>query len=1337
MSLWRRARVCCYGCELGMEVSMETCTHGIDASKGSAPRPEGGASQEPEHLRTYRVLLPNLSPLLVREILSAPTTPSVRYAFQEGSVLFTDISGFSRISEALSSKGRAGAEEMTGILDGYFAELLRIALLHGGEPAKFSGDALLLCFAGHAHSERAARCALSIQEAMEGFAVIRTSRGDYSLAVHCGADSGLICSASVGRPGERHEYLISGPAVAGALAAHELAGPGEVVIAASMATLLGSQAKLSPVWEGYHFLQHIEHIEVPEGTYWFDPLRCQPTAGQVAMLASYLPGPVIERIVAQRDSLDLLAEHRPAAIMFVNFRGWDRRLSQNTLTSADAALEELERYLAMVEHTVQYYGGIVARCDHALQGDRLLVLFGAPVSHQNDAEHAIRCALDLNAHLGELEVRIHQHIGIATGHVFSGNVGSSWCREYTVIGDAANLAARLMSKANEGEILVSASTLSGLEGRALADSLPPLTIKGFSEPVQYYRVVGWAARPAGWLPSQPSGRLIDRQSELAQLQTIMNEVREGPGQVIAIVGQAGVGKSALSDRVARTWRELGGTVHVGSCEAYGKRIPYLPWIGVLESLFDLASAGGAEARRRQVVERVRQWVPDWEGHVHILTGLMGLASAKEACISDRDPWLYQQRLHCLVAALLSACTQAQPLMVMITDLHWADQATLMLIKHLVHDTPSRFLLLLSYRPDLTQGPNIAQKYTELVLEGLPRQDCQDLACALLGSAGISDDLAQQLWSFSRGNPLYLREMLNHLITQGHIVRDKAGAYRLQCDPATLPVPASIERIIISRLDQLEDASRRALKLAAVVGRVFAVRALQALYPYPLEQTQAVLDSLASQVLIRIQQTDPEPVYAFCEPQVQEIIYAALSYAQRQALHAQLGRFFEQQMVAQQPERYALLAYHYDLGQELAKAFQYHLKAGDEASQKYANTEALYHYERALELAPQLSTPPETHTLVGLYRDHGRVCRFLGASQKAQESYERGLALALQHDDLLGEAEILTWQSDLWLVQGEGNAVLDRARRAAELAEQLGDKVLLELALEYVGGGYMLKGALDDALSCFERCLKQSPSPRGALRSRNNIGLIHVASGRYSQAAMAFAEALGIARELQDYFYIIILANNLGELYQELYDSARAMALHQEALSMAHRLGIKDFEADCLRNLAIDLAQLGDHTQALKCLSQARMMVTEIHFVVGEAAVLYSMGEIYLAQGNHSEAAAAARILEELAEQVQGLRQKSLLLSGLVQRARGQYAQAQATLESAVALWEQEPRGPSGWQTYQALGEIYQEQGQAASAQEAFARARSIVASIAQSVADERLRTVFLEAPPVRRVLTML
>jgi tetratricopeptide (TPR) repeat protein len=992
----------------------------------------------------------------------------------------------------------------------------------------------------------------------------------------------------------------------------------------------------------------------------------------------------------------------------------------------------------MVDRTVSHYGGIIARCDPMMPGDKLLILFGAPISHENDAEHAIRCALDLNAGLASLQSALRHRIGIATGHVFCGNVGPPRHREYTVIGDTANLAARLMSIASDGKILVSASTLRGLEDRLEVKSLPHVKVKGFAQPVQAYRVTGWRATHTR-LKSSGIHRIIDRRSELGRLQIVINQACSGQGQAICITGPAGIGKSALSRAAIKRWQKRGGDVYIGSCEAYGERIPYLPWVEILENLFGLSSTDTADTRRQKIIQCASDLVPEWQDRLSPLVALLGVPVVEATQASQLDPRLYQQHLHEIIASLLCALAQQRPLMMTISDLHWSDRASLDLIRHIAYNIDQYpILLLLTCRLDTNSHNKLETIFdTDFVLEigELSKEDSRAMASSLLDDAQVSEELLEQIWAISRGNPLYLREVLRYLQEQGYLGRVKTTHCTLNCNPGSIPIPDSIERVIVTALDRLDEPSRQVIKMAAVIGRLFRFRTLSALCSLPPEWLQAVLDTLIDQQMICLEEDHQELTYAFCAPQMQEVTYETLAFAQRRQLHCELARFLEHEATAR-PKRYALLAHHYDLGQAFSQAFEYHGKAGDQARKTYANHEALHHYQRALDLLPELPSPPKPRVVSLLQRDLGRVCRFLGQYEEAQKSYAQGLALARQHNDLQAEAENLVWMSDLCYVQGDSEGVLVNARRATNLAEQTGDAELLELGLEYIGGGLMLEGALDEALECFTRCLDLSQTlgnPQGLRRSLNNIGLIHVSQRQFGPAIAAFGQALQLARELRDDFYITVLANNLGELYQELGDTATALPLHEEALSKARRLGVRDFECDCLRNLGVDYARQGQVRRGLNYLTRSLSLAQETSLTVGEAAVLFNLGEVYLIYGRSSEAFATAQDLKALSDRLDltVLQQRTHLLLGLVHCALGEWTPALTALELAAALWEREPIGLVGWQSYHALKEVYSRLGQMSRAQNMLDRTRQIEAKVIASIEDKDLRRIFLESSPMQ------
>lgn len=1282
----------------------------------------------------YKTLRPYISPLLLEELLGAQA-PSPHYQFCDGSVLFVDVSGFSALSDALSVEGRVGAERLTEEINRYFSELLKVAFLYDGKQVKFAGDAVLLYFGNQYHAERAAECALHIMRTMQGFGIVHTPRGDFPLSAHIGADSGQIFTARVGTEG-RHEYLFSGPAVRQALQAGTLAASGEIVVGAGLATLL-TAAEVEPKAEGYFALKAIVRQRPRNAMDAASPVVYRPSARQLADLASHLPFPLVQRMLTNREGADLIAGHRQVTILFLNFYDLDQLLAQET---PEQLLQDLQNYFVMVEKTVSYYGGVISRCDLSESGERLLILFGAPVSHEHDAEYAIRCALALNANLAALSSPLHHRIGLSTGHVFCGNVGSQWHKEYTVMGNAANLAARLMNKAALGEIVANDLSLQQSSTQVVAEALAPVKVKGFIDPVQIHRIHGWQAQAKLSRERSVPDELVGRQEELALIRPLCAQALQGQGKALAISGPAGIGKSVLTLATMDLWEAAGGRVCQGTCEAYGERVPYLPWASLLGDLFDLKPGDSDLERQEKLARLVGELAPAWKDRLYLLNNLLFFSTTASDTI-EIDPRLYQQQLYSFLATLLGAFADKTPLMLAISDLHWCDQASLGLIQHIARNIRNgRILLCFNYRSGerIQDVEGWCPNALALVLKELSQPACRALAIHLLGVKDISPQLLEQLWSSSEGNPLFLQEFLRYLEEHHYLsVDDQTNVCTTRRDLLeSAPIPGSLEKIVISNLDRLDEGSRQALKMASVVGRSFPVTILDSFYP---AQIEAIRQDLSDRHFLERQTLSEGEVYTFCRAQVQEIVYASLAFSQQRKMHCQVANVYEKEMGHELPKYYSLLAHHYDLGQDITKAFDYHFLAGDQARRTYANHEALYHYRRSLELLPSFKAPPAGQELWRLYKDYGRMCRFSGLYPEAEASYTQGLSLAQQSNCLSGQAETLIWISDLCQLKGDGKGLVEHSQQAADLSEQVNDAALLELSLEYVGGGMMFQGNLDAALQYFERCLKISRSadlPLGVMRSLNNVGLIQVNRREYGQAIAAFDEALASARSLRASFYIALLANNLGELYQELGNTPEAIQLHEEALSIARQHDIKDIHCDSLRNLGVDFALAGELEKGISLLRQALSLARQVKFHVVEAMILYNLADFLLQTAGSQEVESLLQDLVTLTNRLQipPLLQRAHFLTALYSKARGQWPEAQAALQETLKLWLLEPVGHLGWQAYACQAEVWEKLGDPQAAQAAQNEASRLLAHILHTITDETLRTKFTRNPVVERIL---
>ena len=526
--------------------------------------------------------------LVVRRVLAAPcSSPVGREERLDAVLLFADVSGFTAMSESLAGLGKEGAEELTRVLNAYFSAMIDLVRGYGGQVIDFGGDAITCAFTSDQKPglsrktwfpsavHHACACALAMQDKIAAFQAVETKGGTFSLHMKIGISAGAVLSLSAGDPLLGLEYVLAGRPLERMAQAEHCARAGEVMVDGACAADAGTSWEALGVIVGQEregFLpvqglrQAVEQAREKEVNW---NALSEEAAGQViAQLVPYLPLTVYEQIVdGQRQ---FVGEHRRAVSLFVNFFGLD-------YDTDPQAGQKLHQYCTTMQGIVQRYGGRLNRVTTGDKGSLLHLIFGAPVAHEDNEVRALGCALDMQYQVGEQKDRVDglpfitdQRIGVASGYVFAGNVGAERRREYTVMGDVVNLSARLMQAAGRAEILVDRRTAQRAGEEFICQELAPVRVKGKREPVPICRVVRVREETKVWGQGKASARrlaspIVGRERELAQIERIIERVVAGQGQLLAITGEAGVGKSRLLEELVALARQQGMIGVGGDC----------------------------------------------------------------------------------------------------------------------------------------------------------------------------------------------------------------------------------------------------------------------------------------------------------------------------------------------------------------------------------------------------------------------------------------------------------------------------------------------------------------------------------------------------------------------------------------------------------------------------------------------------------------------------------------------------------------------------------------------------------------------------------------------------
>lgn len=1155
--------------------------------------------------------------------------------------MFADISGFTAMSEQLAHIGREGTEIITNIVNDYFATMLTIIDNHGGDLYKFGGDAILVCFQGDQAAHRAAHAALNMQHAMTRFAQLETDQGTFHLQMKVGLGTGNYFAATLGTS-EQLEFTVMGPPLINMAQAESRATAGQIILDDATYHQL-SPLKLPQHSPNFYILQPLPTPPPPPPPLDLASLSNTDIPTAIATLAPYLPLRLLDQIFTAPQQVHREGEHRLVTILFANFYGIDDMITALGPNGQDELTTIFNQHFTTMQAIIHQYGGIVNKLDTYAIGYRIMAIFGAPITHEDDPLHAVQAALAMQQKLQQFRqiktsagtFSLKQRIGINSGYVFAGNLGGQRRQEYSVIGDEVNLAARLMGAAQDGEILISHSTANHSPQLLLLDERPPLTLKGKQQPTPNFAVLGTTTPRV-----QHHHPFLGRHPQRQQTQTLLNQAQSSQGHTWALIGPAGIGKSRLTDYVRQTALENGFTVWYSTALPYDRQIPYAPWLPILRQLLNLDDNNPLPRQQQLQIALDQAGLSPW---APIIAFVLGIDIPDNDLTAPLDAQARQRRFFDLVLHLIQWHTLNTPLCLILDDLHWADPISLSLIAYISRNiTFSSVLLLLAHRPDLDNTPwaNITNvDITEIPPFSL--STCTQLAQEHLDYP-LTTNLQQLIYDRTQGIPLFIEEVVRTLRDNQAITlsqQDSSPHWDLDANFAGVAVPTTLAGLLMARLDRLDTISRSLLQVAAVMGTNFTPQRLQELYPYGNLENNITprLTTLTRQAFILF---TPPNQYNFQSTLLQEVAYESLSFARRRELHLHVAHDIETAHQHELPEYYGLLAYHFDEGRDFAKTFHYLHRAGLKAQQEFANEAAILHYQRLQTIAtdhlhaeltaPQQQIVRDVHeALADIYQliaqyenakhhlqqalDHplsttaqkGTIYRKLAKNHELQGQYdeastylEQGRQLLLNDTSqsyFLEQAHIYNLRG--WLHVRRGNlesAVTDCLQGLSLLETQAETASVWEVEADLyntLGTTYgTLKGNYKDAMIVYERCRdlreKIGDLP-GLARAYNNLAFAAWGQNNISQAIAFIEKMLTISEKIGNNYFLAFGYNNLGVIYYKQDKLDEAMSNYNRALALQKKMGDDYGAAQTSINMGETAIKQEQYQQAYNYLEQGR------------------------------------------------------------------------------------------------------------------------------------------------------
>jgi class 3 adenylate cyclase/tetratricopeptide (TPR) repeat protein len=1035
-----------------------------------------------------------------------------------------------------------------------------------------------------------------------------------------------------------------------------------------------------------------------------------PAPVQAPAPLAYTPPYLAEKILTSRNVLE--GERKQVTVLFADLKD-STELIQGL--DPEAAQQLLDPALHRMMAAVHRFEGTV----NQVLGDGIMALFGAPIAHEDHALRACYAALAMQTAMQAYteEVRrtrgleLRMRVGLNSGEVVVRAIGNDLHMDYSAVGETTVLAARMEQTAMPGTTRLTTATLRLVEGLVHVNALGPVPVKGLSEPVEVFELVAasglrqrlQAAAARGLTP------FVGRQHELEAIHQALARAQMGHGQVVALVGEAGVGKSRLVHECIHSHRTQDWRVLESASVSYGRATPYFPIIDLLKRYCHVDDGDDVRTIRAKVTGQVLTLDETFQD---IILALLALLDA----VPDDSPFLHldppqrrQRTLEALRRVLLRE-SQVQPLLLVFEDLHWIDTETQVVLDRLVESLPTaNLLLLVNYRPEYQHGWGSKTYYTQLRLDPLPPTSAEAFLAALLGNDLSLTPLTPLLIARTEGNPFFLEESVRTLVETGVLV-GTPGAYRLVQPLQGMPVPATVQAVLAARIDRLAPEDKRLLQTAAVIGHEVPFPLLQAIAEMPEETLQRGLAHLQAAEFLYETCLFPEREDIFKHALTHEVAYGGLLQERRRTLHARIVETIEAlapDHVAEQVER---LAHHALRGEVWDKALTYCQEAGSKALQRSALQEARTYFEQALSALQHLPTTRDTCEQAITLQIRLRHALFqLGDLRRVLDHLRDAERLAESLDDQRRLGQICTYLANILTVLGEPQQAVTAAQRALALATPLRDQATISAAHLYLSEASL---ALGDYRQAIARALENVGSvetdlgrPRAGLMfslfSRSWLLLSYTQLGEFAAGLTRGEEAFRIAEALDIPFCLFHAHFSNAYLYLGYGEVARVIPLLERGLALIQDANIPAAFPMTAAPLGYAYALVGRLAEALPLLERAVQQGDAMGLMFQQALVVAWLSEMFLRAGRIQEAISNATHALQLARrhQERGHEAYALRLHGDIAAHRDlpERVQAETYYHQALALAEELGMRPLQAHCHLGLGTLYIKIGQRAQA----------------------------------------
>ena len=945
---------------------------------------------------------------------------------------------------------------------------------------------------------------------------------------------------------------------------------------------------------------------------------------------NYIPKHLADRIIAARDSL--IGERKQVTVLYSDVKGSTNLISAQDAETADALLHPIVKIMINAVHR---YEGTVTR----VAGDGIMALFGAPIAHEDHAVRACFAALTMQRAVREHNVELRREhgisiqirIGLNSGEAVVRSIGNDLFMEYTAMGKTAHLAARMEQLADPGSIFLSDVTHRLAEGFIDVRELGKVPVKGFEDPVDVYELISAYATRRRFQAAALKGltTFVGRRNEFDTLERAFARALQGHGQMVAVVGEAAVGKSRLFYEFTHSPRTTDWLVLEGGSSSFGKATPFLPVVDLLKSYFNIETADDDRTVQEKVSGKILTLDKSLAPFIPVFNSLFDVPI-------DDPQWeamdASERRLKTLNACKLLLVNESlkNPLILVFEDLHWIDSKTQAFFDSFVDILPTtRILLLVNYRPEYRHSWGGRPFYTQIYLESLSARSARELLDITLGTSPNLSSLKELLIEQTEGNPFFIEESVRTLV-ETETLLGKPGNYNLAKVIDAIEIPATVQAVLAARIDRLPAKEKLTLQTASVIGETFLLSLLASISEQTEEELHSVVDQLQALEFVYETALFPEHEYTFKHGLTYQVAYSSLLRERRRLLHSQILQTLETKYGEPRGEDVNRFAYHAFEGKIWPKALVYLRSAGTKAAIRSAYREAVVFFERALMALKHLPEDRETLSQALDIQFELRTSLFpLGKHKEVLKCLQTAGELSEGLKDPLRQAWVSIYKCHYFWIVGQSAKAYGQGHSAVSVAASSSNFPLNVTINYYLGLACLSVGKYTEAIKCFRDNAESLKDD--AIRERYGVAGYPAAMsasymawalsecGRFSEGLRFGQNGVLLAKEINHAWTLATASWGLASLYINRRDSHAAINLLEQALPLAKEWYLDALTPGIQGSLGFAYAISGRLEEGLQMLKEAVKDIEASGRLAFHTLFNVYLGEVLLRTSDYDEA----------------------------------------------------------------------------------------------------------------------